>query len=182
MKKLFCNRIFATCLTVVLMFVSVLLNTSAKLGKKCEDLSASFYSENSVADSLTGFCDAAEDLVSLGLQCEIDSAEAPMEQIREIRGLLSQRSEEYDKIHQEYEALLKETFSLESSLERILSQLNDETAESFSDSRHRAAEAKADIDSCEYNARVTAFRKGNSRFPTPQLARLSGVVFPSLFA
>ena len=182
MKKLFSNRVFAVCLTVVLMIVSVLMNTHVKLGKKCEILAGTFYAEDSISGGLTRFCDAVEELVSLGQRCQISGADAPTDQVEEIRGMLSQRSGKYGVLYQDYETLLRETFSLESSLEQILSQLNSEDADRFTVARHNAAEAKASVDGCDYNVNAAMFLKSNSHFPTPQLAACAGVSLPELFA
>ena len=45
MKKIIYNPIFAIALTVVLMIVSVLLNTRVKLGRQCETLCNQFYGD-----------------------------------------------------------------------------------------------------------------------------------------
>ena len=92
MKKIIYNPIFAIVLTVVLMIVSVLLNTRVKLGGQCETLCNQFYGEGMVADSLESLCSASEQLVILGERYQLDEADDAMSSIRSIRAMLQQHS------------------------------------------------------------------------------------------
>ena len=75
---------------------------------------------------------------------------------------------------------MKSVFSLEGTLARTA--LSEEDAGAFVSAQHTAAEAKAMIDNSSYNELVRIFLNRNRRFPTPQLASLSGVHMPELFA
>ena len=180
MKKIIYNPVFAVALTVVLMIVSVLLNTRVKRGGQCETLCNQFYGEGMVADSLESLCSASEQLVILGERYQLDEADDAMSSIRSIRAMLQQRSYEASDIYDRYYELLKNTFSLEGILERTA--LSEEDAGTFASAKHIAAEAKSAIDNSSYNDVVRAFLNRNHRFPTPQLASVSGVNMPELFA
>lgn len=180
MKKIIYNPIFAIVLTVVLMIVSVLLNTRVKLGRQCETLCNQFYGDGMIADSLESLCSASEQLVILGERYQLDEADDAMSSIRSIREMLQQRSYEAEDIYDRYYELLKNTFSLEGILAR--SALSEEDAGTFVSAQHSAAEAKAAIDNSSYNEVVRIFLNRNHRFPTPQLASVSGVNMPELFA
>ena len=180
MKKIIYNPIFAIVLTVVLMIVSVLLNTRVKLGGQCETLCNQFYGEGMVADSLESLCSASEQLVILGERYQLDETDDVMSSIRSIRAMLQQHSFEAEDIYDRYYELLKNTFSLEGILERTA--LSEEDAGTFASAKHSAAEAKSAIDNSSYNDVVRAFLNRNHRFPTPQLASVSGVNMPELFA
>ena len=180
MKKIINNPVFAVVLTVVLMIVSVLLNTRVKLGGQCETLCKQFYGEGMIADSLESLCNASEQLAILGDRYQLDEADDAMSSIRSVREKLQQRSYEAEDIYDRYYELLKNTFSLEGILAR--SALSEEEADTFVSAQHNAAESKAAIDNSTYNEAVRAFLSRNHRFPTPQLATLSGVNMPELFA
>ena len=180
MKKIIYNPIFAIVLTVVLMIVSVLLNTRVKLGRQCETLCNQFYGDGMIADSLESLCSASEQLVILGERYQLDEADDAMSSIQSIRAMLQQHSFEAEDIYDRYYELLKSTFSLEGILAR--SALSEEDAGTFVSAQHSAAEAKAAIDNSSYNEVVRAFLNRNHRFPTPQLASVSGVNMPELFA
>ena len=180
MKKIIYNPIFAIVLTVVLMIVSVLLNTRVKLGRQCETLCNQFYGDGMIADSLESLCSASEQLVILGERYQLDEADDAMSWIRSIRAMLQQHSFEAEDIYDRYYELLKSTFSLEGILTR--SALSEEDAGTFVSAQHSAAEAKAAIDNSSYNEVVRAFLNRNHRFPTPQLASVSRVNMPELFA
>ena len=180
MKKIIYNPVFAVALTVVLMIVSVLLNTRVKLGRQCDTLCNQFYGENMIAASLESLCSASEQLVILGEHYQLDEADDAMSSIRSIRAMLQQHSFEAEDIYDRYYELLKNTFSLEGILERTA--LSEEDAGTFASAKHSAAEAKSAIDNSSYNDVVRAFLNRNHRFPTPQLASVSGVNMPELFA
>ena len=180
MKKIIYNPIFAIALTVVLMIVSVLLNTRVKLGRQCDTLCNQFYGENMIAASLESLCSASEQLVILGDRCQLDEADVAMSSVRSLREMLQQRSYEASDIYDRYYELLKNTFSLEGILERTA--LSEEDAGTFASATHSAAEARSAIDNSSYNDVVRAFLNRNHRFPTPQLASVSGVNMPELFA
>ena len=55
-------------------------------------------------------------------------------------------------------------------------------AGTFVSAQHAAAEAKAVIDNSSFNELVHNFLNKNQHFPTPQLASVSGVHMPELFA
>ena len=180
MKKILNNPVFAVSLTVVLMIVSVLLNTRVKLGRQCDVLCNLFYGESMISDSLETLCGASEQLVILGDRYQLDEADDTMNSIRSVREMLQQRSYEAEDIYARYYELLKSTFSLEGILAR--SALSEEDADTFVSAQHTAAEAKATIDNSSYNDVVRTFLNRNHRFPTPQLASVSGVTMPELFA
>ena len=180
MKKLFTNPVFAMALTVVLMIVSVLLNTKIKLGRECDKLSDSFYGDSMISASLGNLCSASEQLAALGERYQLDDAEEAMDSIRTIREMLQQHSFEAEEIYDRYYDLLKSTFSLEGTLARTA--LSEEEAGTFVDAQHAAAEAKAVIDNSSYNDLVGIFLKKNHSFPTPQLAAATGVHMPELFS
>ena len=180
MKKFFSKPAVALVLTLVLAVTSVLLNTRVHLGKKSDALCEEFYREGSVSGQLAGLCTAAEQLVQLGTRYQLDDAEAASEKIAQIRDLTRLHSHHAGEIFAQYEGLLRDVFSLESALARI--QLSEADAESFVTAQHQAAEIKAAIDSSSYNDLVQRFNKKNLHFPTPQLARLSGVSLPEYFA
>ena len=180
MKKILNNPVFAVSLTVVLMIVSVLLNTRVKLGRQCDALCNLFYGESMISDSLETLCGASEQLVILGDRYQLDEADDTMNSIRSVREMLQQRSYEAEDIYARYYELLKSTFSLEGILAR--SALSEEDADTFVSAQHTAAEAKATIDNSSYNDVVRTFLNRNHRFPTPQLASVSGVTMPELFA
>ena len=171
MKKIIYNPVFAVALTVVLMIVSVLLNTRVKLGRQCDTLCNQFYEENMIAASLESLCSASE---------QLDEADVAMSSVRSLREMLQQRSYEASDIYDRYYELLKNTFSLEGILERTA--LSEEDAGTFASAKHSAAEAKSAIDNSSYNDVVRAFLNRNHRFPTPQLASVSGENMPELFA
>ena len=173
MKKLFSNPSFALVLTLVLMIASVLLNTRIKLGKQCETLCA-------ISASLVSLCDASEQLARLGERYQVDEADDTLETTRSVRELLQERSYDAEEIYDHYYDLLKSVFSLEGTLARTA--LSEEDAGAFVSAQHTAAEAKAMIDNSSYNELVRIFLNRNRRFPTPQLASLSGVYMPELFA
>ena len=180
MKKILNNPVFAVSLTVVLMIVSVLLNTRVKLGRQCDALCNLFYGESMISDSLETLCGASEQLVILGDRYQLDEADDTMNSIRSVREMLQQRSYEAEDIYARYYELLKSTFSLEGILAR--SALSEEDADTFVSAQHTAAEAKATIDNSSYNDVVRTFLNRNHRFPTPQLASVCGVHMPELFA
>lgn len=180
MKKLFSNRVFATCLTVVLMIVSVVMNTRVKLGKQCEALDMSFYSENSISDSLQKLCDASSKICFLARQFDIDEVGQTEDDISSLQSLLDLKEKNLAHIHSYYESLLTDTFRLESALSRA--ELSEEGRTLLSEAQHDAAAAKASIDASDYNDRVRTFLKYNDHFPTAQISAVSGVRFPQVFA
>ena len=180
MKKLFSNPSFALVLTLVLMIASVLLNTRVKLGKQCETLCERFYGDSTISASLVSLCDASEHLARLGERYQVDEADDTLETTRSVRELLQERSYDAEEIYDHYYDLLKSVFSLEGTLARTA--LSEEDAGAFVSAQHTAAEAKAMIDNSSYNELVRIFLNRNRRFPTPQLASLSGVHMPELFA
>ena len=180
MKKLISNPSFAVTLTFVLMIASVLLNTRVKLGKQCETLCGRFYGDSTISASLLSLCDASEQLARLGERYQVDEADDTLETTRSVRELLQERSYDAEEIYDHYYDLLKSVFSLEGTLARTA--LSEEDAGAFVSAQHTAAEAKAMIDNSSYNELVRIFLNRNRRFPTPQLASLSGVYMPELFA
>ena len=180
MKKLFSNPSFALVLTLVLMIASVLLNTRVKLGKQCETLCERFYGDSTISASLVSLCDASEQLARLGERYQVDEADDTLETTRSVRELLQERSYDAEEIYDHYYDLLKSVFSLEGTLARTA--LSEEDAGAFVSAQHTAAEAKAMIDNSSYSELVRIFLNRNRRFPTPQLASLSGVHMPELFA
>ena len=180
MKKLFSNPSFALVLTLVLMIASVLLNTRVKLGRQCETLCERFYGDSMISASLSSLCDASEQLALLGKRYQLDEADEAMETTRSIQALLQEHSYDAAEIYDRYYELLKSDFSLEGTLARTA--LSEEDAGTFVSAQHAAAEAKAVIDNSAYNELVHNFLNKNHRFPTPQLASVSGVQMPELFA
>ncbi|MBQ9663257.1 MAG: hypothetical protein IJV40_08925 [Oscillospiraceae bacterium] len=185
MKKFFSNPVVAVLLTVVVVIGSVVLNTRTRLGKQCEAVSGLFYSpdrasEASIADSLRTLCNASEQLVLLGVKYDVDDAEEAMDALDEIRDAIRNQSRDMDNLFEEYQDLLKDTFSLESALSRMTLSEADEA--SYASAQHAASDAKAAIDSSSYNDTVRGFLKRYHQFPTPQIAKLSGVTLPTLFA
>ena len=185
MKKFFSNPIVALILTVIVVFGSVVINTRTRLGKQCDTISGSFYSvsssgEISVADSLRKLCNAAEQLVLLGVKYEINDAEDAVESVDAIREALRSQSRDTASLYDEYQELLKDTFALESALART--EMSEADSSSYSVAQHDASEAKAAIDTSSYNDNVRSFLKRNGQFPTPQIAKMSGVSLPVLFA
>ena len=180
MKKLFSNTSFAIVLTVVLMLASVLLNTRVKLGKQCETLCERFYGDSMISASLTSLCDASEQLALLGNRYQIDEADEALEMTRSIRSMLQEHSYGAAEIYDQYNELLKSDFSLEGTLARTA--LSEEDDGTFVSAQHAAAEAKAVIDNSSFNELVHNFLNKNQHFPTPQLASVSGVHMPELFA
>ena len=185
MKKFLSSPVVALILIIIVVCGSTVVNTRVKLGKQCDALNETFYSssfvqEPTIADSLRKLCNASEQLVLLGTKYDVDDAEDAMEAIDDIRSAIRNQSNETASIFKDYEELLKETFALESALSRM--QLSETDEEAYASAQHSASEAKADIDSSSYNDRVRAFQKRYHSFPTPQIAKLSGVSFPELFA
>ena len=180
MKKICSNSSFAIALTVVLMIASVLLNTRIKLGKQCETLCERFYGDSMISASLSSLCDASEQLALLGERYQVDEADEAMETTRSIRGLLQEHSYDAEEIYDLYYDLLKSAFSLEGTLARTA--LSEEDAGAFVSAQHTASASKAVIDNSSYNDLVHVFLNRNHRFPTPQLASVSGVHMPELFA
>ena len=180
MKKLISNPSFALVLTLVLMIASVLLNTRVKLGKQCETLCERFYGDSTISASLVSLCDSSDQLARLGERYQVDEADDTLETTRSVRELLQERSYDAEEIYDHYYDLLKSVFSLEGTLARTA--LSEEDAGAFVSAQHTAAEAKAMIDNSSYNELVRIFLNRNRRFPTPQLASLSGVHMPELFA
>lgn len=183
MKKFFSNPAVALLIAVLVVCSSVLLNTRIKFGSRCEAVSDRFYNtlsgEASIADSLRSFCATAEKLVLIGEQYDIDAAEDAGDSIGSIMSALREESHDIGAIYDDYDRLLKEVFTLESALAR--ENLSESDAATYASLQHDAADAKAAIDQSTYNDVVRSFQKQYRRFPTPQLAALSGVVYPALF-
>ena len=185
MKKFFSNPTVAMVLAVLVVVTSVLINTKVKLGKQCDALSERFYQvsseeEVSIADSLRALCNASEQLVLLGVKYEVSDTDTAVSTIDEIRNSLRQQSHRTGELFAQYDQLLKQTFSLESDLARIT--MSESDTDTCAAAQHAAAEAKAAIDRSSYNDAVWKFNRRYGRFPTPQLAKLSGVEMPALFA
>ncbi len=184
MKKLFSNTVFAVALTVVLVLLSIILNTRIGLGKKCNYVTDQFYSptngETSIASELRSLCNASENLILLAVKNGQESPEAATAEIAEIRELLNDECRKAGRIYPVYEQLLKETFRLESDLSRM--DLSEEDAEALAEATTQAYNAKTAIDASSYNDSARAFLKHYRRFPAPLFAALSGVTMPQLFA
>ena len=185
MKKFFSSPVVALILAFIAVIGSVIINTRVRLGKQCDALIDCFYSqpysnEVSIADSLQTLCNASEQIVLLGVKYEVEDAEDAVRFIDPIRDAIRVRSCHAEGIYRDYQQLLKATFSMESMLARM--QLSDSDEESYANAQRSAASAKVGIDASTYNDNVRSFLKYNGRFPTPQIAALSGVSMPELFA
>ena len=184
MKKFLSNPAVAMVIAVIVVIGSILINTRVKLGSQCDVLNAYFYEtgteEVSVAGSLRSFCNAVEQILILGEKYDLNDLEETQLCVDNIRDALRSHSYDTGTIYKNYDQLLKNTFSIESSLART--SLSPEDKSSYDSAQHNAAEAKAAIDSSSYNDSARRFLKKNTRFPTPQLAAVTGVQMPELFA
>lgn len=184
MKKTLSNPIVALILTVIVVFGSTAVNTRVRLGRQCEVISERFYSgrdsETAIADSLRSLCSASEDILLLGMKYDVEDDGDTVGTIEQIRDALGGRSVHAASMYSDYQDLLKSTFALESTLARM--QLSETDEINYAEAQHAASDAKARIDASTYNDVVRAFLKVNHRFPTPQIAALSGVSLPEAFA
>ena len=184
MKKFLSNPIVALILTVIVVFGSTVINTRVRLGRQCDAVSERFYSgsgsEAPIADSLRSLCSASEEILLLGMKYDVEDDGNTVAAIEQIRNALGSGSTRAASVYSDYQSLLKSTFSLESTLARM--SLGEADESSYAASQHAASDAKARIDASSYNDTVRAFLKTNHRFPTPQIAALSGVLLPEAFA
>ena len=184
MKKILSSPVFALVLTIILVIVSLVVNTRVKLGARADAVKELFYEtgteENSIADSLRSLCSASDEIILLGIAYDVDDTEKAKETVDGITEILHSHNDHADRLYELYEDLLKKTFAMESVLAR--KELSNSDADAYILAQHAAAEAKASIDRANYNDAVRDFQKRYHHFPTPQIAAFSGVDFPKLFA
>ena len=184
MRKFLSNPVVALILTVIVVIGSTIVNTRVRLGKQCELITEQFYSghgsEIPVADSLRSLCNASEKILLLGMKYDVGDDGDTVKLIELIRDALAARTIHTASVYSDYQALLKSTFSLESDLARM--QLSEADDTIYAEAQHAASDAKSQIDISTYNDAVRTFLKVNHRFPTPQIAKMSGVSLPETFA
>ena len=184
MKKFLSNPTVALILTVIVVIGSTVINTRVHLGRQCEAISERFYSgygsEASIADSLRSLCNASEQVILLGMKYDVEDEGDTVGLIDQIRDSLANGNTHVASVYSLYQVLLKSTFSMESTLART--QLSEADESTYASAQHMASDAKAQIDTSSYNDAVRSFLKVNRHFPTPQIAAISGVSLPELFA
>lgn len=183
--KLFKNPVFAVFLTVALVIGSTLINTNVKFGRKCREVTDTFFSdsvtrgatERSIASQLELICTDAEALCVVADSCDVDAgavrnAVASLRRNLQIENIFGLRSSYGD---------------LRSSLTTMLGQLaqadlDEQNAKTVSDCTESIASAEGSISSSDYNDTVRAFLRRYDHFPASFLARLAGVEMPETFA
>ena len=186
MKKLLSSPFVALLIAVIVVIASVLINTKVRFGPICEQVNAGFDfgvgNESAIASELKTLCNAAEKLTILARQNDVavEDAEELESSVEELRLHLSSERRPLRTMYADYESILRGCFALESALGRL--SLTETDAESLSAAQHDAAAAKAAIDESSYNDIVRSFQKRYKHFPTVQLAELTGIRMPELFA
>ena len=184
MKKFLSNPTVAMILAVVVVFATMLLSAKLDFGKQCKTVSDGFYTgmygEAPIAGKLKEFCGAAQQMVMLGQRYQVKGTEEVFEESEKLLDLLRNESREYEELFSVYSKLLSDTFTLESALTRV--ELSEDDLAAYSAAQHAAAEAKASIDDSSYNSEARPLLNQYNRFPTRQLAALTGVDRPQLFA
>ena len=194
MKKFLSNPAVALIITVVLVLVSLVLNTRVRLGGQCDEITATLYSSEDgspcIADGLRSLCSASEKMLTLSRQLGIDAdkldsdSEYSDEEIENLiadtRASLRYGDGSARYLYYLYEALLSKTYAMETALGRA--SLSSADTEAFLTAKEEAAQAQALIAGTDYNDTVRAFLKKYDRFPTSAIASFSGVTMPKLFA
>ncbi|MER2235298.1 MAG: hypothetical protein ABS901_03045 [Candidatus Limivicinus sp.] len=184
MKKFLSNPTVAMILAVIVVLATMLLSAKLDFGKQCKTVSDGFYTgmygEAPIAGRLREFCGAAQQMVMLGQRYQVKGTEEVFEESEKLLDLLRNESRGYEELFSVYSQLLADTFTLESNLTRTELSEDDQTI--YATAQHTAAEAKAGIDDSSYNNEARPLQNQYKRFPTRQLAALTGVDMPQLFA
>ena len=194
MKRFLSNPAVALIITVVLVLISLVLNTRVRLGGQCDEITATLYSSEDgspcIADGLNSLCSASEKMLTLSRQLGIDADELDDDSeysdeeienlIADTRASLRYGDGSARYLYYLYEALLSKTYAMESALGR--SELSSSDTEKLLAAKEQAEQAQALITGTDYNDNVRAFLKKYDRFPTSAIASFSGVTMPKLFA
>ena len=175
--KLFKSPVFATILTIVVVFASILLNTNVKFGRKCEAVTDQFFNGSaSIASRLESLSTDAASLAAVAERCDVDAA-LVQSYNSALRGAL--QSENVYLTRLAYS-------SLSSSLTALTGQLaNTELSAADKEEVERCtasiADAQSAISAADYNETVRAFQRRYDHFPTNVLADMAGVDMPQTF-
>ena len=184
MKKFLNNSLVAFLIAAVVIIGSTLISTKVRFGPICTSVNDGFSfgigSESAIATELKNLCNASDKLMILADQNGLDYSEEIAGRVASMRMLLNEENKDLHSIYALYENILRDSFSLESSLARM--SLSDADSESYTEAQHEAASAKASVDSSSYNEIVRRFQNRYRHFPTVQLADLAGISMPELFA
>lgn len=174
----------AVLLSALIIFSSTLLSVDVKLGAKCQNITDGFYEgvvyegyqHKSIASQLRNICGAADGMVTIAKNYDIDT-DAVSSATDEMKSALTYGSVSY--IHYLYEELLDAVQPLEDQLSRAA--LNERDADGFKQYSSTITGARSVIENSGYNESVRAFLRGYMHFPADFLAELSGVELPELF-
>ena len=175
----------AVLLSALIICGSTLLSADIKLGRECQNITDGFYEgvvyENyqhkSVASQIRNICGAADGMVTIANNYDIDT-DAVRAATDEMKNALTYGSVSY--LHYLYEDLLQALKPLEDQLSRA--ELSDRDAEGFAQYSSTISGAQSVIENSGYNESVRAFLRDEIHFPADFFAELAGVELPELFA
>ena len=175
--KLFKSPVFATILTIVVVFASILLNTNIKLGRKCDAVTNRFFDgPASIAGRLDAISGDAASLIAIAERYDVDAAMAQSYHSA-LRGSL--QSENVYLTRLAYSSLSSSLTALSGQLANTaLSAADKEEVERCTAS---IADAQSAISAADYNETVRAFQRRYDHFPTNVLADMAGVDMPQTF-
>ena len=175
--KLFKSPVFATILTIVVVFASILINTNVKFGRKCEAVTDQFFDGSaSIASRLETVSSDAASLVAVAERYDVDASQVKS-YASALRGSL--QSENVYMTRLAYSELSSSLTALTGQLANTeLSAADKEDVERCTSS---IADAQSAINASSYNETVRSFQRRYDHFPTNVLADMAGVDMPQTF-
>lgn len=183
--KFFKTPVVAVFLALIIILSSTVLSVNVKLNAKSRAITDGFYSgvryegytHPSISTQLSNICGAADGLVTLANNYDIDTGSVTLAS-RELKSALSNSSIPY--LYSLYLDLMNEVNTLMDQLDRT--DLTERDQSGLSEYGSTIIGAQSMIESSGYNESVRTFLREQLRFPADVMADLTGVSIPELFA
>ncbi|MBQ5405367.1 MAG: hypothetical protein IIU18_01880 [Oscillospiraceae bacterium] len=185
--KLLKSPVFAVLLAIVVVIVSMVINTNIKFGRKCDAVRDLFYegvttrgyTQTPIATHLSNLCGYADGLVTIARNYDVDGAEVESNSYY-LKSSLNSSWSDISYIHSEYNRLISSLNDLIDRLERA--ELSERDASGVEQYKSSVTGVQSAIGEAGYNEAVREFLRRYNHFPTNYLALLADVDLPEVFA